>query len=100
MPSGRGRAAGEGEGEADVGVARQVKATHPLPAAAASDLPRCAGEVIREAAECGFHSLRRPPIRDELLGAFVGLAKLPADGALALWPMGRILKPPTLSNVI
>ena len=43
--SGRGRASGEGEGEADVGVALQVTATHPLPAATASDLPRCAGEV-------------------------------------------------------
>ncbi len=44
-PSGRGRASGEGEGEADVSVAPQVTATHPLPAATASDLPRCAGEV-------------------------------------------------------
>ncbi len=53
-----------------------------LPAATASDLPRCAGDVIREAAECGFHSLGRPPVRrDELLRASVGLAKLPADDA-------------------
>ena len=46
-PSGRGRASGEGEGEADVGVARRKPAaTHPLPAATASDLPRCYDEVF------------------------------------------------------